>query len=97
MRNSAAMGCRSKYGGCSVSSSTTVQPTLHTSHAALTPAISITSGAIQYGVPTTLVLLLAPSFTRVATPKSASFTWPPFVVRMLAPLMSRCTTPCSCK
>lgn len=45
IRNSAVMGARSKYGGFPVNSSMTVQPTLHTSHAADIPDISITSGA----------------------------------------------------
>ncbi len=71
----------------------TVHPRLQMSEAVVAPDSSITSGAIQYGVPTTLdswnVVVL------VATPKSASFTSPCFVVRMFAPLMSRCITPCS--
>ena len=38
-----------------------------------------------------------PPLTFAATPKSASLTRPSLVVRMLAPLMSRCTTPCACR
>ena len=41
---------------------------------------------LQYGLPTTATSLKALVF--VATPKSASFTRPSFVVRILAPLMS---------
>ena len=33
----------------------------------------------------------------VATPKSANFTTPSFVVNIFAPLMSLCTTPCECR
>ena len=63
------------------------------------PTISMTSGAIQYGVPTTgsLMAVSRVSSIRVATPKSASLTIPCLVVRMLAPLMSRCTTPSWCR
>ena len=73
----------------------TVQPRLHISDAVVAPDSSITSGAIQYGVPTTLDSLNVD--VRVATPKSANLTSPCFVVRMFAPLMSRWITPCSCR
>ena len=94
MRNNAVMGRRSKYGGLVVMSSTMVQPTLQMSHAVVVPAISMISGAIQYGLPTTVLLF---SCVEMATPKSASFTRPSLVTRMLAPLMSRWMTPCSCR
>jgi hypothetical protein len=51
------------------------------------PFISMTSGAIQYGVPTT-ELLFSESVSLVATPKSASLTIPSLVVRILPPFMS---------
>lgn len=73
----------------------TVQPRLHISEAVVAPVSSITSGAIQYGVPTTLDSLRP--VVRLATPKSASFTRPSLVVRIFAPLISRCITPCSCR
>ena len=38
------------------------------------PDISITSGAIQYGVPTMLLLYVVSSDKVVATPKSANLT-----------------------
>jgi len=37
---------------------------------------TVTSGAIQYGVPTTECVLRSASFNFVATPKSASLTRP---------------------
>lgn len=47
---------RSKYGGLHVNNSMTVQPNDHISHEVERwPDISITSGAIQYGVPTMLL------------------------------------------
>ena len=102
--NSAGIGWRSKYGGEPVSSSTTTHATDHTSlFGSNVPLISITSGAIQYGVPTTspssFGLLLASLVTApsppilAALPKSASLTHPSLVARRLAPLTSRCTTP----
>ena len=74
-----------------------VHPTLQMSEAEVMPTISMTSGAIQYGVPTTgsLMAVSRVSSIRVATPKSASLTIPCLVVRMLAPLMSRCTVRCA--
>jgi hypothetical protein len=87
------MGCSLWYGGFPSISSMTVQPTLQMSEDVVAPESSMTSGAIQYGVPTTLDWSRPDCF--VATPKSASLTLPSFVVRMLAPLMSLCMTPCS--
>lgn len=45
MRNNAAMGAKSKYGGLVDSNSMMVQPTLQISDDVDQPAISITSGA----------------------------------------------------
>lgn len=73
----------------------TVHPKLQMSDAVVAPDSSMTSGAIQYGVPTTLDSLNP--VVRLATPKSASLTRPSFVVKMLAPLISRWITPCSCR
>ena len=65
-----------------------MHPTDQISHAeVMCPLISITSGAIQYGVPAN-ELLRSVSVSLVATPKSASLTIPSLVVRILAPLMS---------
>ena len=43
--------------------------------------------------PTWVRLLSVPAFMARAMPKSATFTWPAPPMRMLAGLMSRCTTP----
>ena len=84
----AEQGCKVKYGGFVVRSSITVQPRLQISQAEVSwPFISMTSGAIQYGVPTT-ELLFSESVSLVATPKSASLTIPSLVVRILPPFMS---------
>ena len=91
-----------------MSSSTTTHATDHTSlFGSEPPLISITSGAIQYGVPTTspsssdFFGLFEPSRLAprpsspilAALPKSASFTHPSLVARRLAPLTSRWTMP----
>mmetsp|Transcript_4502 Transcript_4502/g.10850 ORF Transcript_4502/g.10850 Transcript_4502/m.10850 type:complete len:251 (+) Transcript_4502:570-1322(+) len=78
----------SKCGGTPVSNSSTVQPTDQMSEAVVKADISMVSGAIQYGVPTTDCVLSCSSVRR-ATPKSASFTCPSRVTSTLAPLMSR--------
>eukprot|EP00966_Prymnesium_polylepis_P121570 2809595-Prymnesium_polylepis.1 len=98
MQKSADIGASSKKGGAPVTSSMTVQPTDQMSEAVVKPDIWMISGAIQYGVPTTeLACVSAPLSSLVATPKLASFTWPPVEIRMLAPLMSRWMTPWSCR
>lgn len=75
-------------GGLPVRSSKTVQPTDQMSQAeVIWPDISITSGAIQYGVPANEIFFTA-SVSLVATPKSASFTTPFSVTKMLPPLIS---------
>ena len=43
--------------------------------------------------PTWVRLLSVGAFMALAIPKSATFTWPAEPIRMLAGLMSRCTTP----
>ena len=93
---------RSKFGGLPLRSSKTVQPRDQISQAVVILSyISITSGAIQYGVPAKallfLLLLLALSSSLVATPKSATFTTPSFVVNMFPPLMSLWMTFLPCK
>jgi hypothetical protein len=71
-------------------SSWIVQPSDQMSAEVVKPDIWMISGAIQYGVPTTeLACVSSPPSIFAATPKSASFTWPPVEMRMLAPLMSR--------
>ena len=70
----------------------TVQPTLQTSERSVAPDILITSGAIQYGVPTTSRTAPEPMVEDcvwIATPKSARRTSPSWSTRMLAALMSR--------
>ena len=52
----------------------------------------VTSGAIQYGVPTEVLLRPSVSDKWEATPKSTSLTWASLVKRMLWPLISRCIT-----
>lgn len=84
---------RSKLGGLPLRSSNTVHPRDHISQAVvMLSCISITSGAIQYGVPANallfLLLLFVLSSSFVATPKSATLTTPSLVVRMFPPLMS---------
>ena len=83
---------RSKFGGLPFNNSKTVQPKDQMSQAVVMYGyISITSGAIQYGVPAKALLLLLtclPFSNPAATPKSATFTTPSFVVRILAPLIS---------
>ena len=44
-----------------------------------------------------LLYMLLASVSFIATPKSASLTCPSFVVNMLAPLISLCNAPCSCR
>lgn len=51
----------------------------------------MTSGAIQCGVPIKVLRLLMVFVSCAATPKSASFTSPASLSRMLPHLMSRCT------
>ena len=81
----------------------TVQPTLQTSERSVAPDILITSGAIQYGVPTTSRTAPEPMVEDcvwIATPKSArptAMTSSTTMTRMLAALMSRRITPSECR
>lgn len=69
------MGCSSAYGGSPLASSIAVIPRLHISALWSYPDCLITSGLIQYGVPTN-VFFLAESvpLSWPETPKSASLT-----------------------
>src|SRR6266542_3134204 len=83
----------SAYGGLPVNNSMTVQPKLQISDLVEAPLSSITSGAIQFGVPATSLLISLSTARRLReTPKSVNFTLPFFVVRMLAALRSQWTT-----
>ena len=84
-----------------------VQPSDHTSAGMPWPVCLITSGAIQYGVPRS-ELLLMPSAVPVVVerrscwstldaPKSASLHTPTESTRTLAPLMSLCIICLPCK
>jgi hypothetical protein len=83
----------SPYGGRPVSNSMTVQPSDQMSDLVDAPLSSITSGAIQLGVPATSLFSPRSIARRLSeTPKSVSFTFPVLVVRMFAALRSQCTT-----
>lgn len=82
----------SAYGGRPVSSSIIVQANDHMSDLVEAPLSSITSGAIQLGVPTTFLTSYFMARRLRETPKSESLTFPVFVVRMLAAFRSQCTT-----
>ena len=79
------IGCSSAYGGSPFASSIAVIPKLQMSALWSYPLCLITSGDIQYGVPTK-VFFLADNVPDNCpeTPKSASFTSPPAESRMLA-------------
>eukprot|EP00962_Isochrysis_galbana_P019736 scaffold5748_cov124-Isochrysis_galbana.AAC.4 len=71
-----------------------VIPTPHTSTLtsylpSSVPDCASVSGAIQWGVPIIVPRLDIVLYSCAATPKSASFTSPPRVSRMLAALISR--------
>jgi len=83
----------SAYGGLPVNNSITVQPNDHISDFVEVPFSSITSGAIQFGVPAISFWVWRSIARRLRdTPKSESFTFPFFVVRILAAFKSQCTT-----
>ena len=71
------MGCSSAYGGSPLASSIAVMPKLHISALWSYPLCLMTSGDIQYGVPTN-VFFFADSVPDNCpdTPKSASLTSP---------------------
>ena len=56
------------------------------------PLSSITSGAIQFGVPATSFISRSIARKLSDTPKSESLTLPFLVVRMFAAFRSQCTT-----
>ena len=85
----------SPYGGRPVSSSITVQPRDQMSALVDAPLSSMTSGAIQKGVPTKVWRSVLVSCA--ATPKSASLTFPDAESRTLAALMSRWSFPSECR
>lgn len=87
----------SPYGGRPVSSSITVQPRDQMSALVDAPLSSMTSGAIQFGVPATSFISRSIARRLRDTPKSDSFTLPFFVVRMFAALRSQCTTSLRCR
>ena len=87
----------SAYGGLPVSSSTTVHASDQMSDLVDAPLSSITSGAIQFGVPATSFISRSIARRLSDTPKSESFTFPFLVVRMFAALRSQCTTSFWCR
>ena len=87
----------SPYGGRPVNSSITVHPRDQMSDFVDAPLSSMTSGAIQFGVPWTSLISRSIARRLSDTPKSDSFTLPVFVVRMLAALRSQCTTSLWCR
>eukprot|EP00160_Parvularia_atlantis_P015224 Unigene4241_Nuclearia_a/m.12917 Unigene4241_Nuclearia_a/g.12917 ORF Unigene4241_Nuclearia_a/g.12917 Unigene4241_Nuclearia_a/m.12917 type:complete len:351 (+) Unigene4241_Nuclearia_a:896-1948(+) len=98
---SARIGCRSYSGGASSAISIAVIPSDHTSHresyATSVSSAEIPSGAIQYGLPMTVLRLLSVLVSCAETPKSASLTAPSCVRSRLPPLMSRWMSPVECR
>lgn len=82
----------SPYGGLPVKSSMTVHPRDHMSALVDAPLSSMTSGAIQLGVPATSFISRSMARRLRETPKSDSLTLPFLVVRMFAALRSQWTT-----
>uniref|UniRef100_A0A182IPB1 Uncharacterized protein n=1 Tax=Anopheles atroparvus TaxID=41427 RepID=A0A182IPB1_ANOAO len=79
----------SPYGGFPSAISRAVMPSDQMSATQSYPISSITSGAIQNGVPMTVFRFAIVSVSCPATPKSASFAWPSELSSMLPALMSR--------
>jgi hypothetical protein len=75
-----------------VSNSITVHPRDQMSDLGEAPFNSMTSGAIQFGVPATSFISRSIARKFKETPKSDSLTLPFLVVRMLAALRSQWTT-----
>ena len=94
-----ASGCEETCwnGGTAVSISITVQPKLQISACHPCPVRVTTSGAIQFGVPFGEVKGLSPLLRIPTDPKSASLHTLSAPMRMLAPLMSRWTSPLLCR
>lgn len=70
----------------------TVHPRDQMSDFGEAPLSSITSGAIQLGVPATLFSSRSIALRLRETPKSESLIFPVLVVRIFAALRSQCTT-----
>lgn len=89
----ADIAIRSAYGGLPVKSSTIVHARDQISDFGQAPFISITSGAIQLGVPAGVPLPSSCFILRFKdTPKSVSLISPVFVVRIFAAFRSQWTT-----
>mmetsp|Transcript_7812 Transcript_7812/g.13607 ORF Transcript_7812/g.13607 Transcript_7812/m.13607 type:complete len:268 (+) Transcript_7812:219-1022(+) len=100
--SSAFIGCTSESGGVTCASSKHTMPidqmSLFMSYGLMdADLLSITSGAIQYGVPMNEYAPTGLLASSAATPKSASLQRPSEHSRMLAALMSRCTIRKLCK
>lgn len=98
----ARIGCISDIGGSPSANSMAVIPIDQTSHRESYDwsnccSHAITSGAIQYGVPTLVLRRAIVAAKCELTPKSTSFTSPCSVSKMLWPLTSRCIQWFSCK
>mmetsp|Transcript_12002 Transcript_12002/g.28467 ORF Transcript_12002/g.28467 Transcript_12002/m.28467 type:complete len:248 (-) Transcript_12002:713-1456(-) len=91
------MGWTAHRGGTCSAISIAEMPSDHTSTFPSYLLSWMTSGAIQCGVPTNVFLLDSVAVSRAATPKSASFTSPELVSRMLPHLTSRWTLPIECR
>ena len=91
------MGCTSCLGGFTSAISNALTPSAQTSTLPSYFDSRITSGAIQCGVPVNVSRLLIVRVRRAATPKSASFTHPSSVSRMLLHFMSRCSLYTECR
>src|ERR1700722_10555195 len=87
----------SAYGGRPVNSSITVHAKDQISDFVDAPLSSMTSGAIQFGVPATSLISRSIARRLRETPKSESFTFPFFVVKIFAAFKSQWTTSHWCK
>lgn len=79
----------SAYGGRPVSNSMTVHASDQMSDLVDAPLSSMTSGAIQFGVPATSFISRSIALKFSETPKSDSLTLPFFVVRIFAAFKSQ--------
>ena len=90
------LSAMSPYGGVPVKSSMTVQPSDQMSDCVDAGLSSMTSGAVQFGMPTTSFMY--PMARKLSeTPKSESLTFPFRVVRIFAALRLRCKTSLWCR
>mmetsp|Transcript_3497 Transcript_3497/g.12327 ORF Transcript_3497/g.12327 Transcript_3497/m.12327 type:complete len:297 (+) Transcript_3497:1378-2268(+) len=88
IKNSALSGGKSIYGGSPSASSMSRMPRLQMSTCWSYSEPRMSSGAIQYGVPTIVCLLVLPLDSCAAYPKSAILTMPSPPTRTLSLLMS---------